>query len=75
MCIAIVCVPGCDVISLEINLTFLIKSFFYITKKSTEKFKYLENKSSYYGKIKKVFSFNLKGFQLPKIVSDLRVRL
>ena len=27
MCIAIVCFPGCDVISSEINLIFLIKPF------------------------------------------------
>ena len=27
MCIAITCFPGCDVISFEINLIFLIKPF------------------------------------------------
>ena len=28
MCIAIVCKPGCDVMSFEVNLIFLIKPFF-----------------------------------------------
>ena len=28
MCIAIVCKPGCDIMSFEINLIFLIKPFF-----------------------------------------------
>ena len=32
MCIAIVCKPGCDVINFKINLIFLIKPFFYMTK-------------------------------------------
>ena len=32
MCIATICCPVCDVISLETNHAFLIKSFFYITK-------------------------------------------
>ena len=33
MCIAIICFPGCDVINFEINLSFLIKTFSYMTKK------------------------------------------
>ena len=33
LCIAIVCFPGCDVINFEINLIFLIKSFFYMTER------------------------------------------
>ena len=32
--IAIVCFPGCDVINFEIDLVFLIKPFFFMTKKS-----------------------------------------
>ena len=32
-CIEIVSFPGCDVISFNINLIFLIKPFFYVTKK------------------------------------------
>ena len=47
MRIAIVCIPGCDVINFEINLVFLIKPFFYMTKKLKQKFKYLENEKSF----------------------------
>ena len=58
------------------NLIFLIKlllSFFcYMTKKSRQKLKNLENEKRWN---KKHFSSFLKGFQLPKIVSDLRVHL
>ena len=36
-----------DVINLEINLIFLIKLFCYMTKKSRQKFKYLENEKSF----------------------------
>ena len=46
MCIAIICEPGCDVISFEINLIFLIDPFFYMTKKSRQKLKCLENERS-----------------------------
>ena len=41
MCIAIVCFLGCDVITFEINIIFLINPVFYLTKKSRLKFKYL----------------------------------
>ena len=44
MCIAIVSFPGCDVVNFEIDLIFLINPFFYMNKKSRQKFKYLENK-------------------------------
>ena len=37
--------PHCDVIDLEPNLSFLIKPFFYITKKSEQKYKYLKNEN------------------------------
>ena len=43
-CIAIICFPGCD-INFEINLMFLIKPFFYMTKKLGQK--YLENGKSF----------------------------
>ena len=39
MCIAIVCVPSCDVLNLpyyKINPIFLIKPFFHMTKKSRQ---------------------------------------
>ena len=47
MCIAIVCCAGCDVKNFEINRIFLIKSLFYMTKRSTQKSKYLKNKTSF----------------------------
>ena len=56
MCIAIVCKPGFDVIDFEINLIFLIKPFSYITIKSRQKFKYLENEKNFYGEIKSIFN-------------------
>ena len=43
MCIVIICSPISDVINIEINHSFLIKTFFYITKKSGQKFTYLKN--------------------------------
>ena len=71
---AIVCKKGCDIINFEINLVFLIKPFFYITKKSRQKFKYVENERAF-RRNKMHFSSFLRGSQLPKVVSDLRVRL
>ena len=47
--------PGCDVINSEINLIFLIKLFFYMTEKSRQKFKYLENKKRFEGEMKNIF--------------------
>ena len=37
-CITIVCFLGCDIINFKINLISLIKPFFYMTKKSKQKF-------------------------------------
>ena len=73
--IAIVCWPGRDVINLEINLIFLIMPFFYMTKRSRQKFKYLRTKIAF--KMKwKTFFIIFKGLSGPsKIVSDLRVHL
>ena len=36
MCVAIVWKLDCDVMNFDINLVFLIKPFFYMTKKSRE---------------------------------------
>ena len=55
MYIAIACYPGCDVIKFEINPVFLIKPFFYMTKKSKQTFKYLEDEKSFYSEIKSIF--------------------
>ena len=71
MCIAIVCFPGCNVISFEINLIFLIQLFFYITKNSKQKGKYLEKKKELLKWNKKHFSSVLKGFQWSKVYRDI----
>ena len=55
MCIAIVCWPSCDVISVEINLFPIIRLYFYMTKKSRQKCKYLENEMSFQDEIKSIF--------------------
>ena len=41
------CLSVCDVINFEINLLFLIKLFFNMTKNSWQKFKYIENEKSF----------------------------
>ena len=66
MCIAILCKPGCDVMSFEIKLIFLIKPLFYMTKNSRQKSKYLEKEKS--------FQSQIKGFRLEKVVSGLGVQ-
>ena len=70
--ITIVFFLGCDVISVEIKVIFPIKPFFYMNKKLKQKIKHLENEKSFLGEINSSF---LKGFQPPKMVPDLRVRL
>ena len=56
ICITIVCYPGSDVIKFEVNLIFLIKPFWYTTKKSRQKLRrYLENKKSIWGETKSIF--------------------
>ena len=45
MCIVIIYFPVYDVINFEVKLSFLIKSFFYMTKKSVQKFEYLKNEN------------------------------
>ena len=75
MCIAFVCYPGCDVMDFEINLIFLMEPVFLHDQKVMTKNKFLENEMSFQGEIKSIFHQFLKGFQLSKIVSDLRVRL
>ena len=55
MFIAIVFFPGCDIINFEINLIFLIKPFFYMTRKGRQKFKYLGNEKNFWGEIKTIF--------------------
>ena len=55
LCIENAFFSGCDVINFEVNLLILIKPFFYLTKKSRQKFKYLENEKSFKDGIKSIF--------------------
>ena len=55
MCITSVCWQRCDVITFEINVIFLMKPFWYMSQKSREKLKYLENGNSFWGEIKSIF--------------------
>ena len=74
MCIVIICFLDYDVINFEINLSFLVKQFFFVTIKSGQKFKYLKNEKSFFRWNKKQFLSFLKEFYLfTGIVSDLRV--
>ena len=78
MYIAIVCFTCFDVVNFEINLTFLIKLFFYMTKNTKQKFRDLENQKRFWGEIKIIFCYLLlffKNFKLSKIASELRVQV
>ena len=78
MYIATVCFTCFEVVNFEINLTFLIKLFFYMTKNAYQKFKYLENQKRFWGEIKIIFCYLLlffKNFKLSKIASELRVQV
>ena len=66
MCIAMVCNPGCDVMNSGVRLTFLIKSFSYLTKMSLQKLKYLENETILKTK-QKTFSIIFKGLSMKQI--------
>ena len=44
ICIVIICCPDCDAMYFGITLNLLIQPFFYIIKKSRQKYKYLKNK-------------------------------
>ena len=55
--IAIVSQPGCDINNFEVNLIFLIKPFFCMTKKSRQKSKYLQKEKSFKGEIKTTFHY------------------
>ena len=48
-------VLGFDIINFEINLNLSNQGFFYMTKKSRQKFQYLENEKSFWGETKCIF--------------------
>ena len=47
MCTTILFFPGRDLTSFEINIAFLVKPSFYMTKKLKQKLKYLEKEQSF----------------------------
>ena len=57
ICILIICCPVFDVINFEIKLSFFRKSFFYITKKSAQKYKYPITKRAFNVKLRAISSF------------------
>ena len=72
MCIAIICLTGFDVTIFEIDLCFRIKLFSTRSKSQDKNLKILGTKRDF--KVKqKIFFIIFKGFQLPKILLELRV--
>ena len=65
MCIANVYFPVWDIINLIIKPSFLIKPFFYMTKKLEQQPKYLKTESSFSGEIK-LFLIIFKGISFSK---------
>ena len=55
MCIVIVCYAVCDVINFENYISFLIKPFSFINKRSSRKFEYLKNEKNFKGEVKNIF--------------------
>ena len=55
MCIAIVCFPFYNVISIEITIIFPIKPFFNMRKKTRQKFIYPEKKKTVFKVKQKAF--------------------
>ena len=67
ICITIARKPGCDVIKFEINIIFLIKPLCYMTKKSRQNLKYLENEKSFWREIKSIFHHFQRTFSCQKL--------
>ena len=67
MCVGFVCQLASEVINFETNLIFLIKPFFYTTKKSRQKVKYIDNEKRFYDEIKNIF-FIFKRLSLKQFI-------
>ena len=65
MCIEIICFQVYDVIGFENNFSFLVKSFFYLTKKSRKKSKCRQNENSFKGEINK-YSDHFRGISVAR---------
>ena len=70
ICLCIICFPVYDVKKFEINLSFPMKTFFYIKKKQDKKIKILKAKRA----TNKVKYKNFDRFSRALIVSELIVR-
>ena len=55
MCIAIDGKTGCDIMNFEVNLIFLIRSFFLHDQNVATKTKYIEKEKSFPDEIKTIF--------------------
>ena len=55
MCIAIICLPVCHAKNCEINLSFLVKPFSYMTKKSEQKRKSFKKENNFLDETKSIF--------------------
>ena len=51
----------------EISFIFLIKQFFYMTKKSRQILKYFENKNSFQGELKSIFQHFQRALRCQKL--------
>ena len=77
ICILFACKPDCNVINFEINFFFLIKPFFYLTKKSRQILDVLRTKRTLKMK-EKALLIIYKGLPLKQIKQffwEVRVRL
>ena len=67
MCIAIIFCTVCDVKNFQIDYSFLIKPFFYITKMSGQKCKYLKSKKSFWYERNSLFLLFQRSFDYQKL--------
>ena len=63
--IVIVCFPSCNVMNFETFLSFLIKPFSYMTKKSKQMLKYRNDEKSFWGEIKSILH-HFKGLSVAR---------
>lgn len=72
-CIVVICYPVCDVINFYITLNHFVKPFFYLTKKSERKCKYLKI-WMYKSQRCEILTWNKKGFHQFQIFSCQKLR-
>ena len=67
MCIVMFCCPVCDIINFEINHNFVIKPFFYITKKSELNVNISRMERAFKYEMKSIFDHFKKTFNCKKL--------